>query len=165
MTPLLSLAGSPVIRVMRTRMTMQLSQWGGRENAKNLERVDQSLGFGACGVMSWIDGWKSGVWHVACGGSLENSPIHPPILENQAEFCPWQLQAPWQARCGFYHQWWVGIIHDYWLVSHPHHHHMVVSLIWLNDPNSCSMDVHFNMAVSQWWAWITLNTAKKVNKA
>ena len=27
----------------------------------NLETVDQGLGFGACGVMSRSDGWKSGV--------------------------------------------------------------------------------------------------------
>ena len=148
MTPLLSLAGPPVIRVMRTRMTMQLSQWGGRENAKNLERVDQSLGFGACGVMSWIDGWKSGVWHVACGGSLENSPIHPPILENQAEFCPWQLQAPWQARCGFYHQWWVGIIHDYWLV-------ILTIIIWLSLSYDSMIPTLAPWMCISTWRWVS----------
>ena len=52
--------------------------------------------------MSWSDGWKSGVWQVACGGSLPPSlpPTIPPTPENQASPLP----------CVFYHWQWVTIM-------------------------------------------------------
>ena len=65
------------------------------KNEEGAETLKEGLGLEVCRVMSWSDGWKSGVWQVACGGSL-------PLTSNPPLFSRWVNQAhlswSWQDR-------------------------------------------------------------------